>query len=60
MLPSVEPLQLITADSRRLGGGDREVKLVLSFRVQNGENGDKERRRMMGRFHDADTKDDMI
>ena len=50
----------MTADGRRLGGGDEEVKLTMFFKVKNGTGSETEGWRFQGRFHDADIEDDMI
>ena len=60
MVPSKEPLQLVTADGRRVGGGDIGLSLTMFFKVQNGTGSETDGWRFQWRFHDADIEHDMI
>ena len=60
--PSKRPWRLVTAKGEVLGGGDKEVQLLIHFRRRNAEvkPGFERVWKTKGCFHEADIDDEMI
>ena len=57
--PSKRPLRLVTANGEVLGGGDKEVELLIHF-LQRSAEGFERVWKSKGCFHEADIDDDPI
>ena len=62
MKPSKRPLRLVSANGEVLGGGDKEVELMIHILQRNAEveRGFETVWKAKGCFHEADIDDDMI